>query len=94
MQFPDKKGYLYPPQAYWDGDQPARRLLSLVNSVYLLSGTNVQFVLKGYRVNTKKYPYLRFKNVTEYQACAANQEACTCLLAARHNVDSSRCAFR
>jgi hypothetical protein len=91
MQFRDKKGYLYPPQAYWHGAQPARRMVDLSNELFLYSGTNIQFVLKEYRVNTTKYPYLRYRNVAEYQACAAQQEKCTCVLAAKHNVDSSRC---
>ena len=39
MLFEDSKGYLYPPQAYWTGASPARRILDIVNKLFLYSGT-------------------------------------------------------
>jgi hypothetical protein len=73
-----------------NGTGRARNLVDNVNKFFRYSGANIQFYLKQYRSDTKKYRYLNLKTVEAWQKCGKSAYFCTCAYAKKYGLANDR----
>lgn len=88
LSYKDQRGYVQPYNVYAKKSSPAQYIIKKMNNAY--KSACIQFYLKEYRFDPKRYKYLNLGSLRKWQNCASGAEECTCPLALKNNREPGR----